>query len=242
MNLYLDIGNTYIKFATYTDVWNILRLRTNLSETATTLNVFLKSNFPNIKFDNLIISSVVPEIDLVIKELNQEHLQAKLFFLNANTSCVKINSKVKQTIGADIVASAIYAASLNTNVITIIMGTATVVSYIANQKLVGSIIAPGLWKSYKELTNHAALLNSTVLKQVNKMVGNSTQEALGIGFIDGWVYMLQGFINRIDANATVLLSGGDAHLVASQLKIQSVDDIILKGLKLAYEKSSVSKK
>ncbi|OYD26712.1 type III pantothenate kinase [Mycoplasma testudineum] len=239
LNLYIDVGNTNVKFAIFKDdKIKVAKLKTNLLDSHTTIFNFIKTYFGLSNFEYLIISSVVPSYDILLKELNQEHFNSKMIFLNSSSKMnLEISPKAKDTIGADILANAIYAARNFEKAIVVSLGTATVISYINNSKLIGTSISPGFYTSFKNLTKNAAKLSQVSLSDKDIIYGQNTQEALSIGFIKGFSYLIKGIANEMDKSAPILLTGGDSMFFKNNFPSAIfVDNMVLEGLKIYYEK------
>ncbi|WP_027120000.1 type III pantothenate kinase [[Mycoplasma] testudinis] len=239
-NLYIDIGNTFTKFGIYDQIqktWHICKLRTSEYETSSTVYVFLKNNLETLKFDYLIISSVVPYMDIVMKELNSQYLKVKMIFLNGDSDLpIRLDNINKHTIGADILACAIYASNYHKEAVVVSFGTATVLTHMKDKKIIGTAIAPGVYSSYLNLVSKAAKLSNTPLKKVKSTSATNTQEALSIGFINGFKHLACGLAKAMSPNAKLLVTGGDASLIKDIENAEYIENLVLQGLEIFFNK------
>ena len=88
------------------------------------------------------------------------------------------------------------------------------------------------YKSLNNLTANLPLLN---LKEPEKIIGNTTNEAIHSGVIYGVLNEIDGFVEAYKqkyADLTVILTGGSTNFLAKQLKssIFATSNFLLEGL------------
>ncbi len=134
-------------------------------------------------------------------------------------------------IGNDIIASAIYANSLNKNTIIASLGTATVISSVIDGSLNGCIIFPGLETAYNALIENT-MIEKNELSPINKKIGTNTQDALSIGIIKGHQVMIKELSKPFSAPNTLhIYFGGNTSYI--ELKgWKQIEDMDLWGLYL----------
>jgi len=233
MNLIVDVGNTYVKFAVYK--------RNNLEcKTSFELPEFkkqyknLKKKYPTIK--RAIVSSVgrlskkqleTIEEDLEVLELSHE---LKVPFKNSY--------KTPKTLGVDRIA--LVSASVDQfpdrNVLIIDAGTCITYDFKTNKnEYLGGAISPGVTLRYKALNNLTANLPLLVTSQPKSIIGDSTEESIHSGVIIGVLKEIDGLVEYYKENhqdLTVILTGGDANFLSNQLKnsIFANSNFLLEGL------------
>ena len=122
------------------------------------------------------------------------------------------------------------------------MGTATTITAIDKTgTYVGGCISPGPKISAEALSARTAQLPAISLESPKKAIGKNTIDAMRSGVMLGSACMVDGMIDRIDAElgggATVVATGGIARFVLPMCRhaIKYDRDLLLKGLALLYE-------
>jgi len=232
MKLFIDIGNSFIKVG-YKD--KIFRYPTNMNYSADSFQQQLPLEIKEAKLKRVIISSVVPSLTNIIKQMSKKswNIDALVIEYPIKTG-IKLIANNPKDVGSDLVCAAVYAASKKQESIVVNMGTATTISYIKDNILKGTIICPGLQTSYKALTSNASKLNDIPLKIYNDNIGKSTEESISIGVLKGHVEMIKGLVQNInDTNATIFLSGGNSLLVKDLLpEYIFINEITIEGMKV----------
>ena len=124
----------------------------------------------------------------------------------------------------------------------IALGTATTITAIDKTgTYVGGCISPGPKISAEALSARTAQLPAISLESPKKAIGKNTIDAMRSGVMLGSACMVDGMIDRIDAElgggATVVATGGIARFVLPMCRhaIEYDRDLLLKGLALLYE-------
>ncbi len=171
----VDVGNSLIKCGIIEDE-NVVEYKAFNFSDIDKINVF----FTNV--NEISYCSVVKEFDLkdVIKN-------KKLFELNYISSLIKLN--YTKTLGSDRIAKAHYIAfKIKEMSIILDLGTATVIDLVSNE-FIGGLILPGYktWlKSLSYSTSKLPDLSESELNISEKLLGNSTEEAILIGLINSY--------------------------------------------------------
>jgi type III pantothenate kinase len=176
MNLAIDIGNTSLKKASFSNskVSNIKHID------------YSKNNFKKLlfslkkdldKYDNIYICSVVPELDIVIKK---QLSKSKIHFIKKSLlkSYVHKTVNLKQ-LGIDRLVNVLSVNQIypkNKNFIIIDLGTATTLDLIINSQYFGGAILPGLKTSYANLISLASGINSISFQELNDVIGKIQRE------------------------------------------------------------------
>lgn len=240
MNLAIDIGNTRVKTGIFDN--NILLYKESIS-----LKYFSKSLsgiVDEFEVTNTIISSVGKANDEInellrncstVLKLTQE---TKVPFIN--------NYKTPQSLGVDRIA--LMAAAINQypkkNVLVIDAGSCITYDFVNDKnEYFGGAISPGIEMRYKSLNAYTmSLPNLSLIEEIPK-VGNSTQNAIHIGILNGVIQEIEGVIDQFKAKnkkLTVVLTGGDTIFLARNIKstIFANPNFLLEGLNsiLIYNK------
>lgn len=110
----------------------------------------------------------------------------------------------------------------NKNRLIIDAGTCITYDFVDNKNTYhGGAISPGLSLRYKSLNNYTAKLPLLENKEIDFLIGRSTNESIYSGVINGVVNEINGFITQykeIDKDLTIILTGGDADFLAKSIK------------------------
>ena len=233
MNLIIDVGNTSIKLALYSKARCVKREVVSPSEFQKVLKKLFK------KYTSLtqgIISSV--------GRLEQK----QLVFLKKHVSILELdnttkvpftnNYKTPKTLGVDRIA--LVAASVNQfpdkNVLIIDAGTCITYDFVTTENVyLGGAISPGIRLRYKTLNNLTANLPLLETKAPKQLIGNSTENSIHSGVINGVIHEIDGIVKEYKAkysDLTVILTGGDAKFLSKRLKssIFANSNFLLEGL------------
>ena len=241
MNLIIDVGNSFVKFAIFSGDDIVYRVRFALSDFEGQYKTICKK-FPELK--KAIISSVgyLEPNHIKIVKANLEPL-----VLNSETKLAFKNSyKTAKTLGVDRIAlvSASVKHFSNKNVLIIDAGTCITYDFITNENnYLGGAISPGIRLRYKSLNNLTAKLPLLDTEAPNGIIGNTTEMSIHSGVVNGIVYEIDGVIHAYKEkypDLTVILTGGDANFLSNQLKnsIFANSDFLLEGLNYILEFNS----
>ena len=241
MNLIIDVGNTFVKFAIFKNNELIHKVSFKLSEFKEQFKVLTKE-FPKLKTS--IISSVgrlsKKQIDVIEDELN-------VLVLDHKTE-LPFNNRYKtpKTLGVDRIA--LVSASVNqfpdNNVLIVDAGTCITYDFV-NEKneYLGGAISPGVRLRYEALHNLTANLPLLEKDQPKSIIGDSTESSIHSGVVNGVVKEIDGVIDEYKAkhqDLTVILTGGDANFLSNQLKnsIFANSNFLLEGLNFILDFNS----
>lgn len=231
MNLIIDIGNTRIKAALFNG--------TNLIEHKVydTLNSILSDIAFISKAKRAIIGSVVAEHENFYKALNA--IMPTLVFTTETKIPLNNQYKSASTLGSDRLAASVGAYYLypNSNVLVVDAGTCIKYNFTNNKnEYLGGSISPGIQMKFKALetfTSKLPLIEANLL--FNELVGNTTQNSILSGVLNGSVAEIDGIIDTYQTQFYPLicvLTGGDSEYLAKRLKkpIFAHQNLVLKGL------------
>jgi len=238
MNLIIDVGNTLVKLAVYSNQ-RLINKKTDSLINLTTIAFELVSKYPSINAG--IISSVGKLLEKDIR-----YLKGLIPFtvLNSKTKLPFHNKyKTPETLGVDRIAlvSASVQQFPDNNVLIIDAGTCITYDFInSKNEYLGGAISPGIRTRYQALNNLTAklpLLNTKVPKSI---MGNSTASSIHSGVVYGILKEIDGVIEEYQKNhqdLTVILTGGDAKLLSKRLKssIFANSNFLLEGLNYILE-------
>ena len=219
MLLTIDVGNTRIKAAVFE--------QNKMVEIIVFTNEELIFQVENIlnrfdKIQHLAISSVgtiSEEAFLTIKHSVEIHLithQTKFPFKNLYAT--------PTTLGIDrmVLATGATLQFPNQNRLIIDLGTCITYDFIdENDNYHGGAISPGIRLRYESLHHQTEKLPLLTKSYPDNFIGNSTQESIHSGVINGVAFEIDGFIELYAtqyAKFIIILTGGDSDFLAKRLK------------------------
>lgn len=239
MNLILDIGNTLVKYAVFSNHRLLLQERS-------TPDLFLPKikelfqHYP--KMDHAIIS---PVGTVAKKDRDIVALFCKVHILTSTSRVPFKNSyATPHTLGTDRMALATAAFYRNPRRNTLVIGVGTCITYdMVNDagEYMGGGISPGMHMRYKALHQQTAALPLLAPEaELLDFIGNSTQTCIHSGVLHGITQEVDGMIDQYRSrfrDLTVILTGGDAHFFAKRLKnvIFANATLLLEGLNYLLE-------
>ena len=228
MILAIDIGNTSIALGGFVDkeLKFVVRLSTDVTKTedeyaSKILNILSLHGVEKANIEGAIISSVVPPLNAVMKSaINLAYSVEPLMVCPGIKTGIGILCDSPSSVGADLICSCVAANILYSAPALIIdIGTATkMIVTNKNGAFIGVSIIPGVMMGLKALANGTAQLPQVSLEAPLTVVGKNTVDCMKSGVIFGHASMMDGMIDRINAEVgeelPVIVTGGYASVIA----------------------------
>ncbi len=262
MLLVIDIGNTNITYGIYCDNNLVVKdcILTTLSKpdneyAISIIELFINKKIDCLKIDNVIIASVVPSLNEVIKNAIKKFVSTSTKINIIGQDKVKLNIINKTTrpseVGHDRLINAIAAHNVYTdNLIIIDFGTAITLDVVANNgDYLGGIILPGLNISLKALHENTSKLPLLKFRKPSKVIGTGTNEAILSGIYHGFNSSISGLVKKIEdeygKKMTRVFTGGQAFYfkdLIDNLNGFYEPSLTLNGLKIIHDHNIIIKK
>ena len=256
MILAIDMGNTNIVIGCV-DEEKVLfeeRLATDLSKTELEYVVIFKTvlelyGIEKEKVTGAIISSVVPQLVNIIKSAVYKLIKVEPMVVGPGAKTgLNILMDEPRRVGSDLIVDAVAAINnYGTPLIVIDMGTATTMSVIDRKgNYIGGVIMPGIKVSVDSLVSRTAQLQRISLDAPDKVIGKNTINCMKSGVIYGNASCIDGMIDRLAeemgeglSDIKVVATGGLARVILPQCRHNIIqdDELLLKGLKIIYDKN-----
>lgn len=246
MLLAIDIGNTNTVFALFKaeQMVGAWRCVTSVTKTADEYAAFFfgLSDVHGHKdtIHNVIVSSVVPETHVHIRQFCKNYLRKQALFVTKDLLDIQVDLDRPDEIGADRLVNTIAVNEhYQSPAIVIDFGTATTFDVIgAGGRYMGGSIAPGINLSVSALAQAASKLPKISIRKPEKIIGTDTVTAMQSGIYWGYVGLIDGILERTIAEMNeskdvfILATGGLAGTFKDDVRlINKVDnDLTLKGL------------
>lgn len=244
MILLVDIGNSNIVLAQYeTEIGEVFRFNTIRDKSIDEYYILLKDVLANVS--SIVISSVVPELNRIFKELALK-LKKEIIFVGPGVKTgVQIKIDNPKELGTDIVCD--HAGAFKhyyDSVVVVDMGTATTISYSENRVIKGVAINAGLITSKEAIVGKASQLAQFEYKTPKKALGTNTIDSLNNGLLLGHAYLIKGLVEQIrkenKSDSKVIITGGASIYMRDLLPKEYIfdGDLLIKGLLEIYRKNS----
>ncbi len=255
MVLAIDIGNTNIVIGGFSgdELEFVVRINTDAEKTedeyaGTIKNVLSIHNVEKSSVNGVIISSVVPPLNTVMKKA--------IFFIYGIEPImvgpgiktgIKIHCDSPQSVGADLICACVAAHHIYGSPSLIIdMGTATKMMVMDNDgAFCGASIIPGVRMGLKALASGTAQLPQISLEASKSVLGKNTVDCMRSGVVYGNASLIDGMIDRIfeefGEELRVFATGGLSQSIICHCKHEiTLDaDMVLKGLNILYKKNNI---
>lgn len=258
MILTVDIGNTNIVFGVFDGDSLVLesRMDTNRHRMADQYAITMEQifNLYGIKREEIkgaIISSVVPPVSDQIKiSVNRAFGVTPIMIGAGIKTGLNILIDDPSTLGADLVCGAAGAKEFYPlPCIVIDLGTATKIYAVdKNGGFIGGVIAPGIKISLEALTGKTVSLPMISLDGGAPVIGRNTVDCMRSGLLYGHAGMLDSFIakfkKQLGGDCSVVATGGFSSVIKEYCESDFRVDrqLLLKGLKVIYEKNAGKRK
>ena len=234
--LCLDFGNSRLKAAFFQSS-NTIEAVVLENDHISNIELLLEKYKPT----KSILASVInhnSEIENLLNKHTQFHKLDSNSKLNFNISVSN-----PQNVGTDRLSLIAAAVDILPNTNTLVIGLGSCITYnFVNQyqQFLGGAISPGLSMRFKSLHDYTEKLPLVQENWNFPMIGYDTKTNIQSGVINGIINEIEGFIQKYEdrySQFNVMLTGGDAHYFASQIKKNTFADphLLFKGLYVLSE-------
>jgi type III pantothenate kinase len=210
-------------------------------------NLFSMANLEVSEIHGIVISSVVPPLDPVLRQVCEGYFNSKPLFIEPG---VKTGMPVRYDnpaeVGADRIVNGVAAFEKYGGPCVIVdFGTATTFDCVsAKGEYLGGVICPGIGISADALFQRTARLPRVEIRKPARVIGSTTVGSLQSGLYYGYLGLVDGILELLLAElgkeTKVVATGGLGPMIGTGSKyIKHVDDFLtLEGLRLIWERNS----
>jgi type III pantothenate kinase len=212
-------------------------------------NLFSMASLEASGIHGIVISSVVPPLDPVLRQVCERYFNSKPLFIEPGIKTgMPVQYDNPAEVGADRIVNAVAAFDkYGVPCVIVDFGTATTFDCVsAKGEYMGGVICPGIGISADALFSRTARLPRVEIRKPARVIGTNTVGSLQSGLYYGYLGLVDGILelllNELGPQTHVLATGGFGSMIGKGSKyIKNVDDLLtLEGLRIIWERNRPS--
>lgn len=233
--------------------WRVATVQTSTVDEYGVLfrNLFSMAGLEAKGIHGIVISSVVPPLDPVLRQVCERYFNSKPLFIEPGVKTgMPVHYDNPAEVGADRIVNAVAAFEKYGGPCVIVdFGTATTFDCVSTKgEYLGGVICPGIGISADALFSRTARLPRVEIRKPERVIGSNTVGSLQSGLYYGYLGLVDGILElllrELGNDTKVLATGGLAPLIGKGSKyIKNVDDsLTLDGLRIIWERNAAARR
>jgi type III pantothenate kinase len=209
-------------------------------------NLFSMANLEVAEIHGIVVSSVVPPLDPVLRQVCERYFNSKPLFIEPGVKTgMPVHYDNPAEVGADRIVNAVAAfEKYGGPCVVVDFGTATTFDCVSGKgEYLGGVICPGIGISADALFQRTARLPRVEIRKPQRVIGSNTVGSLQSGLYYGYLGLVDGILelllSEMGKETKCIATGGLGSMIGTGSKyIKNVDDsLTLDGLRIIWARN-----